>query len=217
MVQIPIINGIFTDNGPDFRTSYPIKIDTSYPMVYCNVMDKRTHDIDSLRELLNYNPENGELIWRERPRSLFVSERGFRTWNARYAGKVAGTSFDGYYLISIFKRQFLAHRLAWAIYHGEWPKNDIDHINGVRSDNRIVNLRSVTRSENRKNSALHGRNTSGVSGVDWFTPASLWRARINVDSKSIHLGYFKTKNEAIASRKKAEVDYNYHPNHGRAK
>lgn len=217
MTQIAILNGIYTDSGPDIRTSYPVEFDTSDLALYCNVMANRTHDINDLRSLLNYNPESGEFTWLERPRDSFFSYRGFRTWNARYAGKVAGTLTDGYFLISIFKRQFLAHRLAWAIYHGEWPENDIDHINGIRSDNRIVNLRSVTRAENRKNSALSGRNTSGVSGVGWFSPASLWRARIHVDGKEISLGYFKTKDEAIASRKKAEVYYNFHPNHGRAK
>jgi hypothetical protein len=195
---------------------YPIKIDTSSLALYCCGMIKRTHNIDDLRLLLDYNPQDGKFVWLERPLSAFCSYRGFRTWNSRYSGKVAGTlSPDGYFSISIFKCRFLAHRLAWAIYHGKWPENDIDHINGVRGDNRIDNLRSVTRAENRKNSALHGRNTSGTSGVSWFTPASLWRARINVDGKEIALGYFKTKEEAIASRKKAEVQYNFHPNHGR--
>ena len=198
-------------------TTYPVGIDTSYITRYCFGMTKRTHNIDDLRLLLSYNSQNGEFVWLERPLSSFVSYRGFRTWNSRYAGKVAGTlSSDGYFAISIFKQRFLSHRLAWAMHHDEWPENDIDHINGVRSDNRIDNLRSVTRSENRKNAALHGRNTSGVSGVNWFSPASLWRARIGVDGETIDLGYFKTKDEAIISRKKAESHYNYHPNHGRA-
>jgi hypothetical protein len=217
VVQIPVLAGIFATTAPDLRTSYPIGVDTRRRNAYSERMahKHRTADIGLLLEYLEYCPDTGRLLWRERARERFSTLRGYATWNSRYAGKEAGTPFTGYISISIHKNRILAHRIAWAMYFGEWPEADIDHINGDRRDNRIKNLRSVSRGENRKNSAMHSRNTSGVSGVDWFKPAQLWRARIHDDGKEITLGYFKDMDSAVAARKAAEPKYGYHPNHGR--
>lgn len=172
-------------------------------------------DLDYLRSRLDYCPETGSLTWLPAPRELFQCDRIFKSWNSRYSGKQAGTPFQGYLSVSINKRLFLAHRLAWFHFHGVWPEQDIDHINGDRSDNRMANLRSVSRSENLRNAAISSANTSGVRGVDWFKPIGKWRARIRADGKEVTVGYFDAKEDAVAARKEAERRYGYHPNHGR--
>ncbi len=88
------------------------------------------------------------------------------------------------------------------------PKGlDTDHINRNKLDNRKVNLRVATRSENNFNSGLSSANTSGYKGVHWFKPAKLWRAYITIDGKRIELGYSKVKEEAIKLRQEAEKKY----------
>ncbi len=109
----------------------------------------------------------------------------------------------------------MSHRAAWAIYYGEYPKNHIDHINGVRTDNKIINLRDVTRSENQRNMKTHKHNTSGHTGVGFHKKTEKWRANIWKNNKQIHLGLFDDFEGAVAARKSAEKKYNYHPNHGR--
>ena len=93
----------------------------------------------------------------------------------------------------------LAHRVAWVMTHGEWPKEMIDHINGDRSDNRLCNLRQATRSQNLINSKLSSRNSSGFRGVSWCSAKQKWDARIYSATKLRLLGRFKTKEEAIAA------------------
>jgi len=106
-----------------------------------------------------------------------------------------------------------AHRVAWALYFGEWPDGEIDHINHDHADNRICNLRSVTRAENLRNLPKMRHNTSGVTGV--YRRKDKWLAAIRVDRKLIRLGYFHSFNDAVAARELAERQYRFHPNHGR--
>lgn len=110
-----------------------------------------------LRQLLRYEPETGKLFWLERGPKWFSDkpvgqQHNANAWNAKYAGKEAFTSvgFNGYRQGSVFRQGMNLHRVAWAIHHGEWPDH-IDHINRDRLDNRICNLRSVTKAENAKN------------------------------------------------------------------
>ena len=178
--------------------------------------DREIPTPETLRQLLRYEPESGKLFWRERPEQAFATPRAARTWNGRYAGKPAFTANDGhgYYCGAVNYRCFKAHRIAWAIYHGEWPPMHIDHLNGDRSDNRIENLRAVERVENQRNCKRHSTNTSGQMGVCWHARAGKWCAYIE-DEKRIHLGLFERKADAIAARKAAEVRCLYHENHGR--
>jgi hypothetical protein len=166
-------------------------------------------DPEMLRSLLSYDPETGELRWKARPRELFKAEHFQRTWNTRHAGKLAFTvGCQGYRRGTIFRRMYLAHIVAWAMYYDRWPTKCIDHINGVRDDNRIANLREATRTENARNARMKRNNTSGATGV--FPHKNRWRAYIN-----LHLGIFDTFEEAVAARKAAEADIGgYHPNHG---
>lgn len=105
--------------------------------------------IDEIRQLIKYDPDSGILYWLERP----VFRAHDKQWNARYAGTVAlaTPTTKGYLQGVISKRKYLAHRVAWGLFYGRWPEFQIDHINHQKSDNRIVNLRDCTASENMKN------------------------------------------------------------------
>jgi hypothetical protein len=120
---------------------------------------------------------------------------------------VAGTlNSHGYWSIKIAGKPHKAHRLAWLYVHGEWPPEDVDHINRARDDNRIVNLRLASRSENIQNSSLRLDNSSGHKGVCWVECRQKWIAQIKHQSRCKHLGYFDDINDAVAARKSAEAE-----------
>lgn len=164
-------------------------------------------------QYLDYNPLDGTFLWKERPLEMFKTIEDQRSWNTQHAGKHAGTFNQGYIQINILGDVVLAHRLAWLVYYGAWPSMTIDHINGIRHDNRIENLRCVTISEQRKNSSRAAKNSTGVMGVRWTRNA--YQVEIGVDGKNIYLGRFKSLAQAAAARKAAEVKYGFHANHGR--
>lgn len=174
-----------------------------------------------LSELLSYNPDTGLLHWKWRDEKWF-SDKGRSAsgnqslWNAKNAGRRAFTSVSasGYLHGTIFHKGYMAHRVAWAVFHGYWPDDCIDHINGIRTDNRIENLRDVGRDENAKNQRLHKTNTSGVTGVSYRSDNGLWRARIRIDRKMRTIGMFASFEDAVSCRKDAEIALNYHENHG---
>ncbi len=169
-----------------------------------------------LMELLEYTPSTGEFFWRKRDRSWFKSARDCSAWNTNYKGKAAGSIADrGRYInIVIFGRQYRAHRLAWIYIHGSLH-SDIDHINHNGMDNRISNLRLIRQADNNRNQSLSKNNTTGVTGVYKSNGRKLpWCARIKVNRKYIHLGYFATLDEARRVREAANNDYGFHSNHG---
>ena len=138
-----------------------------------------------LRELLAYDLMTGIFTWR-------VANK-----NSVNIGDVAGSySGDGYRKIKIRKRSYQAHRLAWFYVYGEWPLAEIDHINGVRDDNRIANLREATHTENSWNSKKRC-NRCYAKGVDVVN--GRFRARITAQRKTIHLGCYDTEEEARAA------------------
>ena len=165
--------------------------------------------LDRMMEVLEYSPETGIFFWK-------VDKRGFR--GKAKAGSAAGTlsKSDGYIQITIDQVRQQAHRLAWFYVTGNWPKEQIDHINGIRSDNRICNLREVSVSENRKNIKLRDNNTSGRVGVSWAKKDNRWRAAIQVGGKMIYIGNFKEFEDAVKAREVAEKHYGFHVNHGRS-
>lgn len=162
-----------------------------------------------LRQLLDYEPVTGRLIWKPRPLEMFATKRAFLTWNKRFAGNEGFTAKDrlhGYRVGNVNYKLCMAHRVIWAIVHGEYPDSDVDHINGNRSDNRIVNLRAATRSQNNCNSGLRSDNTSGYRGVSFQAQYGKWEARIHADKKKHRLGYFDTAEEAAEAYRKASLN-----------
>ena len=183
-------------------------------------MTKSLPTPELLRKLLRYEA-GGKLFWRARTPDMFAdgnytAERSCNNWNARLAGKEAFASdCSGYRHGAIFCRPLYAHRVIWAMETGAWPEFEIDHINGVRDDNRIENLRGVTRQDNGKNMKMPCTNTSGHMGVYWDNARGKWVAYIKVRRVKIHLGYFSDKSDAIDARKSAEIEHGFHENHGR--
>lgn len=118
----------------------------------------------------------------------------------------------------IFKRAspILFENGAKLLSLGSWPDGEIDHINHVRSDNHVMNLRDASRGENSRNLSAQIRRTGASTGVYWYAATSRWVAKINVQGRGIHIGYFPTEIEAIAARKGAEQTYDFHHSHGEA-
>lgn len=139
-----------------------------------------------LKDELNYDPSTGVFTR--------VSKAGMGNL---LAPRVAGTiTTNGYVSIHVRGKCYQAHRLAWLYMYGSWPGDDTDHINGVRHDNRIANLRDCTRAQNSQNTGMSKRNKSGKRGVSWSALHSKWRAQIALNGKVKHLGLFDTTDEA---------------------
>ena len=170
-----------------------------------------------LREVLECDPEAGVLVYKTRPLWMFPNSRIMNSVNARLAGKRAFVAIDteGYCTSHILGKHYRAHRVIWAMVHGKWP-TIIDHINRVRTDNRISNLREVTKAENARNATIKTKTPSGVSGVYWTASNKKWRATIKGDNAQIHLGYFREITDAIAARKAAQDDLGFYPDCGSA-
>jgi HNH endonuclease len=152
-------------------------------------------EIPILRELVSYNAETGELFWKTR-----MSDK-------TPAGKLAGSKRkDGYVCITIRGARLTAHRVAWAIHTGSWPKKYIDHINGDPGDNRIENLRDVSQRENIQNLyRAKSNNKLGLIGV--VRDKKNFAAKIVVNGSRIHLGNFSCPNAAHAAYLSAKKKY----------
>lgn len=153
---------------------------------------------EQLRELLRYDPETGKLFWKERNGVNHPSGcRDVKRWNSRHAGKEALTASNagGYRYGNVMSTSLLAHRVAWAIMMAHWPNEEIDHINGVRDDNRWSNLRSASRTENARN---HKR-VSGASYLKGVAPmgrSGKYQARIYSNGKLLYLGAYESEESA---------------------
>lgn len=152
----------------------------------------------TLRNLFEYDPERGVLVWRPRAAAS-------KTWNSRFAGKLAGgMDAQGYINIGIGGALHKAHRLVWVFINGAIPEGlQVDHINRDRADNRIGNLRLATPGQNRQNAKLRDDNRTRLKGVDFNRKAGNWRARISCDGRTRHLGFFSTPEEAHTAYKRA--------------
>lgn len=149
-----------------------------------------------VRTVLDYCPQTGIFQWKYR--SDMPNQ-----WNTRFAQQVAGGySGDGYIAIRINGRRYLSHRLVFLWMTGSFPICEIDHINGIRYDNRFDNLREATSSENKMNACRHKDNKSGVKGIRFHKRAKKYQARVNIDGKAIYLGLFDTAEEAKTERDK---------------
>lgn len=162
-------------------------------------MNYLTLSPEIIKNKLNYNIETGQFTWR-----LNVGSHG-----RIKSGTIAGNPFDnGYWQIKLNGKHYQAHRLAWAYVTGEWPKNHIDHINGIKNDNRFCNLRDVSISINAQNQRKpRTDNKCGFLGVfcHQTKTKTSWRARIKINGKAVHIGLFKTPelaHEAYLSAKR---------------
>ena len=153
-----------------------------------------------LKNFLHYDPETGVFKWK------IASARCIKI------GDVAGTiNNNGYIHIRIRQKPYMAHRLAWLYTYGKFPENHMDHINGLRNDNRIINLRAVTQAENNRNNSVYKNNISGYIGVCWDTEKNRWRVSIT----GVNYGRFKSKSAAIAKAKEVYKELGFHKNHGK--
>lgn len=160
-----------------------------------------------LKSILHYDPETGILTRTKKTIGWvnigdvvgYIGKRGYYSTVITFAGK---------------EKRITLHRLAFFYMEGRWPLM-IDHINGVKTDNRWINLREVTQLENGKNTKIHKNNKTGVSGVYWAKDKNKWTAQIKVNHKMIYLGRYASFDDAVNARKAAEVRYGFHDNHGR--
>ncbi|MGB7243555.1 MAG: HNH endonuclease signature motif containing protein [Sulfitobacter sp.] len=172
-----------------------------------------------LLQLLRYEPETGKLFWRERGVEWFSDVKRpagimAKVWNTDNAGSPAlDNRGNGYRRGKMLGQYVYAHRVVWKMVHAVDPDH-IDHINGDRADNRIINLRSVVKSENNRNLAIPRHNTSGRVGVSFDKWCQKWVATIYVDGKSVKLGRYASFDDAVSAREKAEKLNGYHKNHG---
>jgi len=151
---------------------------------------------DYLHEFFHYDSETG------------VFSRKKRTSPSTTIGEIVGSDKgNGYVMLCIQSRLYLAHRMAWLYVYGETPCANIDHINGNRADNRICNLRLANQSQNIANSKLSKANTSGCKGVTWRKDTQKWSAGLMLNYKHIALGSFKTKEEAAEAYKKGAMQH----------
>ena len=147
----------------------------------------RTELLKAAEQRLKYDPSTGHLMWRA-------------------TGKRAGTKPTKtrlYRRVQIAGCEVLEHVLIWALHNGAWPEHEVDHINRVRTDNRLQNLRNATRSENQANTALYASNTSGFRGVFYSKRNGRWAAAIRVGGRSQWLGYHDTPEQAYEAYKAA--------------
>lgn len=182
-------------------------------------MHQLQHPDSMLKELIEYDQNTGVVTWKTRDVRWFKDEQQWcaDSWNTRYAGKVVGTpihkdSGKTYLQAVLFDSWVLVHNLISIYMLGEVVL--LDHIDGDGTNNKWDNLRKVTHSGNSRNMRKSTRNTSGVVGVSWQSARGMWLASINTDKGRKFLGRFKNFDEAVTVRKAAEIEHNYHSNHG---
>ena len=155
-----------------------------------------------LREYFDYNPESGAVTWIKNPK------RG-----QKVLGKDFGSHCQGY-LMGMFKRKtYKVHRLIWMWMTGSWPDKDVDHINGIRDDNRWCNLRLADDTQNQQNAKMPKTNTSGVKGVSWHKRDKKWVVNLKVKGKNYCFGAFK--DFELAELVATEARDKYHGNFAR--
>jgi hypothetical protein len=156
---------------------------------------------DWVKENLRYDPETGHIWW---------IKQNVGSGSRRNLNRPAGSNSAGYLFVTInfpdYRITLYLHRVAWFFYYGVWPKDQVDHINNNRSDNRIVNLREATAFQNQANRKIQMGGSSKYKGVSWFKQSCKWEAYIEVNRKKIHLGYYHKEEEAALTYNKAALE-----------
>lgn len=158
--------------------------------------------VGDIRDLIDYNPENGVLTAKV-------------NFSGRQAGSVIGSqTWQGYYAFSLFGKKCFAHRLAWLLHYGEWPSQPIDHINGIKTDNSIRNMRLCSLSQNQFNKPTQKNNTTGVKGVYWNKRDKRYVASVQFNGKKYSAGHHKdidsAKEAVMKLREKLAGEFTNH-------
>ena len=162
---------------------------------------------EELKKTIVYDPDTGLMRW------LISPSAGVKI------GDIAGSKSENgrgksYVKVRLKGSNYYAHRLAWLYMSGSLPQGEIDHVDGDGQNNKLINLRSVSRKDNMRNRKKPSHNKSGVSGVHWNKEINKWVVQIVSDKKKFTVGYYGDINDAIRSRKEAENKFGYHKNHG---
>ena len=173
--------------------------------------------LEDAAKALDYEPSTGTFRWKAKP----VVSREAARWNTRYAAQEAGTVERQGYVRILFqlegrKHKIRAHRLAWFMSTGKVPVGEIDHINQIKGDNRIENLRDVSRSQNQRNGTRKKTNSSGIPGVGWHKQRQKWCAQAAcIGKRSRHIGLFDNKDDAERAVLAFRAAHGYTETHGR--
>lgn len=157
-------------------------------------MKNQKIELTYLRSVISYDEKTGKVFWKKltSPRIKIGNEAG-----SKYA--------NGYTYLHLNNTVFMMHRIIWFYYYGEWPESEIDHINGERSDNRICNLRLVTRRQNMQNKK---RNREGLPSGAWFNKEqNRWLSGFGAENKFFHLGSFDNQKDALQAYSNACINY----------
>lgn len=153
-------------------------------------------DQETVKKLFHYDAQSGMLLWRN------GNGRNVKPWQ-----QANSLNSNGYYAVKINGINYSVHRIIWLYVNGKFPNGDIDHKNRIRNDNRLCNLRDVSRTDNAQNISLPRHNKSGHIGVSWFKKHKAWTVYIKVNKKNKWLGCYKNLNDAIAARKAGERQF----------
>lgn len=170
---------------------------------------------EELHDLFVLCIKTGKLYWKHRVQEHFQTYRSFRSWNGNFAGREAITAINshGYRHGCLLSKPVRAHHIVWAMTRGEWPTDEIDHINGDPADNRPENLRQVSHADNVKNRCVADSTFTGQIGITKASNNDKFRVRL----AGQYFGVYDTLEEAIRVRDEKLVELGFHPNHGRAK
>jgi len=189
--------------GGEYETNHydAVKSELGDKCKLCKSASNQELNQDLVRKFYNYDPNTGVLTARLPQHQIPV-------------GKELGYPHIGGYLeMSIGGKPYLVHRIIWLYQTGYLPEQ-VDHIDHIRTNNKWENLREVNNQENTKNTSLSANSTSGINGVSYMKSRGKYRATIMVNRKQIHLGLFDTIEEAKAARAAADIEYDFHKNHG---
>ncbi|WP_411350543.1 HNH endonuclease signature motif containing protein [Moraxella lincolnii] len=158
--------------------------------------------VDELKQYFNYDPITGYVYWIKKScKTTMINSRA------------GSTNKKGYRVIKLFKKEYLEHRLIWALYYGKFPTMHIDHINHKRDDNRICNLREVSIADNARNRTRKDSRLDEV-GIWWCKRRKRYIAEITFNGKKVYQKSFKDIDEAIQQRKAKSLELGFHENHG---
>jgi hypothetical protein len=159
-----------------------------------------------LQEVLDYNPETGIFTWKAPTK---------QQWNQKIGAEAGSYDQKGYRKIMVDRVRVTSHVLAWMYVYGVWPSAHVDHINMVKDDNRIANLREANDSQNKANCPAYKNNPTGLKGAYWYPKTQTWVSKIRKDNKLVHLGAFQTAEQAHEAYSNAVR--NYHGEFARAR